>query len=123
MKKGDFIVLVLFIGAIIYVMVKMANATKEDKTTSELLEEDEKPGDGELLLQYQNKYANILGILAIIELVASIILAMYIWANSGVGLGFGILIQGIVVFVILSTLKTMAEDIADIKNLLNKNDR
>lgn len=90
---------------------------------------------------YQNKYAGTLGAFAIIELISSIVLAIYIWAKYGtieitsgyfysfteteinplgIGLGFGILIQGIVIYVILSALKVMAEDIADIKNLSGK---
>lgn len=96
------------------------------------------------LPKYQNKYAGTLGVFANIELISSIILSIYIWVNYGtievvsgtyftfidteinplgIGLGFGVLIQGIVIYVILSALKIMAEDIADVKNQSNKDIR
>jgi len=91
---------------------------------------------------YTNKYAGALGAFAAIELISSIILSIYILINYGtievtgrywnptitetelnpigIGLGIGVLLQGIVIYVILSALKVMAEDIADIKNLSSK---
>lgn len=114
---------------------------EENENTLELEKEneirrEEKPSE------YRNKYADALGIFAAIELIGSIISAIYIWTNYGtvevskgayytytstetnplgVGLGFGVLFQGIVIFVILSALKTMAGDIVEIKNLSNRN--
>ena len=93
-------------------------------------------------IPYQNKYVGALETFAVLELIGSIITSIYIWANYatievsygiyytftktevnpiGIGLGIGVLVQGIVIYIILSALKVMAEDIADIKNLSDKN--
>jgi hypothetical protein len=90
---------------------------------------------------YVNKYSKPLGILAIIELVSSIIAAIFIWVEYGtmeisigrldmftetvtnpigIGLGFGVLFQGIVFFILLSALKIMSEDISRLRFKLDK---
>lgn len=86
---------------------------------------------------YENKYSKPLGILAYIQLISSIIGSIYIWSEYGtielsmgnfftytekvvnpvgIGLGFGVLFQGIVFFILLSALKVMSEDIAQLRN-------
>lgn len=104
---------------------------------NDILEVNDDKQDNKVSL-YENKYAGALGAFAIIELISSIILAIYIWVNYGtvnvgmyytvtepnpigIGLGIGVLLQGIIIYVILSALKVMGNDVADIKNLLNKN--
>lgn len=91
---------------------------------------------------YKNKYSKYLGIIAMIELISSIIASFYIWVeygmteipNSvlsyyysekvinpiGIGLGFGVLFQGIVFFILLSALEIMSEDIARLRFKLDK---
>ncbi|AFS78406.1 hypothetical protein Curi_c13960 [Gottschalkia acidurici 9a] len=82
---------------------------------------------------YKNRYADVLGAIAVIELIVSIVGATYIWKTMatidrglyysspeynpfGVGLSFTILIQGIILFIVMQTLKTTAKDVVEIKN-------
>ncbi|SFN71946.1 hypothetical protein [Proteiniclasticum ruminis] len=65
---------------------------------------------------HKNKYSKYLGVIAIIELISSIFLGFYIWVEFNFGLGFAIIFQGIVFFILLSALEIMAEDIAHIRN-------
>ncbi len=105
---------------------------------NDILEVNENQNDNNLV-QYQNPYSKALGAFAIIELISSIIMALYIWSTYGsinvgiyypvkeanpfaIGLGIGVIVQGVIIFIVISALKVMADDIAYIKGLSEKQD-
>lgn len=89
-----------------------------------------------LIKNYQNEHAKQLNIIAIIELVASVAMAIFVWYNYGtmdvsygtyytysetvmnplgVSAGTVVLVQGIIFYLVISALASMAEDIDTIK--------
>lgn len=127
---------------------------KEDKILEDQLDEtvidevvengpeeivEKKSGDIAKVPLYTNKFVEAMNVIAWIELIASAIMAIYIWVNYGtieytsgyyysftttemnpigVGIGAGVLAQGVVFFILLSGVKVMAEDVAELKNKL-----
>lgn len=92
---------------------------------------------------YENKYVNALDMIASIELVFSTLFGLYIlfkyskvevmssrygrftdtvWNGAGIGVGIGLIIQGIVIYVVLSTIKVIAEDVSEVKRTMVKRD-
>lgn len=97
----------------------------ESVITTESLTNPEKP--------YRNKYSNALHIIAVSELLCSIIVAFYIWIKFGtvdiglyytdqvtnpfgIAIGFGVLFQGIIFFILISAVRVIADDVSEMKH-------